>query len=1007
MKKVYGWIAGKPGYKFITTAICLFVVLRPVQAAQYSVFDPQVSHYKIHDGETNTCGPNSETLLYNHMVSAAYYDGEWIALWNAHVNSMESETNNLIYMSTTVGGSLTDWTDAVVAFSDSGQSSNPVDVPYLAGIRQWQPELITVGSELWCFWNITGGGGGANSYSAWFSKKTSSASKWINTKMQFNGNVRPVIDGKTYFVNPAGLPIKMSNGKILVPAVLMEYPSLTNHLFAGICVEADGSSWVLGTPVPTPAPDGYEIAVYEIADGRIMMMMRYAESGGAPSTVMHWAESSDYGQTWSSSDYVGLEMAPAGGSVCEANGRFVANYTDNPDRYGAALFFSRSGDPQSFVPGSCLTGPNYYQIGHPLSVLHSNKLYTVYSQGVQSSSQDYGRHIWMSVSDVPSATNYYIYPRSLQSERPDICEDAVRFDGEQVAPCSAPLSIGNGDLSLGFRVTPRGKGTLIDARSSSPAFLVTLAYEGSDQFGITLDWNGVKYTPSLTFPKGYSSYIGMSIDNGNHIVFCVKNGASGEIDYQTLSMAAQGAVTMASNLKPQFGMAMSSSAVNAYYGLIDDAWVYTRTISTAEQADLAAGTTPSSELFTRLNSDTLETSAFNLKTEEALVDTTYAYNIKRIVGQGSAGIEADAFDFSKGDMVKYDFSYKGNIPASNIILFTLGDAQNPLRVELTSGGLVQVRTASITNTLCTHITNDWNLVSVCAKPDLVDVFCNGGEVVVKDNFNPRAFLGQGYYEQGMSDSPTFLLDINDLSTTVTPFYASSEIYLPFDGTDTGISSLPWKNAGICGQGESPTLVGTLSAPTATIVAGGGVKGDAFDLSSATVLNPANTYLWGNGGSGVTALEASLNGAASLSGSMWIRHPVTPNLSRLFTLGTIQLLLKSTGAISMTIDGANWHDTAAGTIPVGAWKFVAFSYDSEGGTGNLKIFVGDSWTTNLILVGNFTDAAGSLGTNQCLTIGNNILTGSRPYPGKIDEFRFWPNCILSEDDFKTVRDLDLE
>jgi hypothetical protein len=225
-------------------------------------------------------------------------------------------------------------------------------------------------------------------------------------------------------------------------------------------------------------------------------------------------------------------------------------------------------------------------------------------------------------------------------------------------------------------------------------------------------------------------------------------------------------VTMGDGRELWFGHSQLGSITNCY-GLIKDAWVYTRAISNSEQSDLASGTTPSSGLFARLNSSTLGTSTFDVKTKETLEDTTYGDNIKRIRGQGSAGIEVDPFYLNAGDIVTYEFSYKAGSANDDIVLFTVGDADNPLRVELSDAGYIRVRAATGSANVFSHIADAWTDISIEVSKNLVTIRGGGGTVCIPGYYNARAFLGQGYYEEGMSDTMTVLYDLNDLYSQMT------------------------------------------------------------------------------------------------------------------------------------------------------------------------------------------------------------------------------------------------
>ncbi len=110
----------------------------------------------------------------------------------------------------------------------------------------------------------------------------------------------------------------------------------------------------------------------------------------------------------------------------------------------------------------------------------------------------------------------------------------------------------------------------------------------------------------------------------------------------------------------------------------------------------------------------------------------------------------------------------------------------------------------------------------------------------------------------------------------------AKVYLPFEGEDTGIDSMPWQNMGAAGFGESPYEVGEEGVHTPAVTSQG-LKGQAFDGSMMDHLSLENTYRWGepnNPDPVDTALEQGLIGTYSFTVTFWMRVDIVQDQGRI-------------------------------------------------------------------------------------------------------------------------------
>ncbi|MCF7848182.1 MAG: hypothetical protein K9M45_04970 [Kiritimatiellales bacterium] len=153
---------------------------------------------------------------------------------------------------------------------------------------------------------------------------------------------------------------------------------------------------------------------------------------------------------------------------------------------------------------------------------------------------------------------------------------------------------------------------------------------------------------------------------------------------------------------------------------------------------------------------------------EIFEDTAYGTDIKRIRGQGSAAVEVPPFNLAAGDTVHIRFEYKTGTPKTAIVLCTIGDATNPLRVELAADGTIVARdNTGHVHSVAAHQPQVYTPVELAVSKTHAVISVNGTEARFNRSFNPaRFFLGQGYLEKRDPSTQTFLCRISSVKTRV-------------------------------------------------------------------------------------------------------------------------------------------------------------------------------------------------------------------------------------------------
>lgn len=732
----------------------------------YSVYQPEIIPGVVVDTDNNT--PN---LRYNHCASTAFYSNQWYTVWNANTVEAEGQYGQLIYLSTSTD--FTNWTTPEVVFSSSNTCINPLSPDDLGTMMQWQPNLQTVGSELWCTWSENGAD--FDRRGTFFSRLTSPAGKWENHEILLTGEddvarVYPLFDGIYWRCFPTQNPTVLSSGRVLAPVTMRErYGAFdtAQKRDAVIYTDDNGASWTVSELIELPAAPTaqWEPSVYELTNGTVAMVSRRIDKTEIEADeVLLYATSSDSGETWSDHEVISLETLSSRMHVLDTGGRFSMLYNDhrngdtsrskNVDRYNLSLFTSMTGTGTDWIPGISLTH-NLYGVAYPQMYEKDNALYVVTSQGNSRSIHSFV------IDEKPGPALHYIHPRHLANSRPDIRDGMLAFDYKQLVKSKWNMNVGTGNFSMGATIAARDKGTIFDGRAGGKGMVAAIKPVGDEcALSCTIIGPGT-FSTTNTFPWGSEAYIGFSCWNGTTLRLNI-NGTTE--DFPLTSSADL------SNGEPLFfgQIQLTNSALQDYYGLIKDVQLFDRALSDAEHTTLQSGGTISSGQQLHLNASTFDDPAqFTIDPDETFEDTVYGANTKRVRGQGSAAVEVLPHDLNSGNSVLLRFNYKTGIPQTNIVLCTVGDADDALRVELTAEGTIITRDASGTRELAAHQAQVYTDIDILINSGGTTVTANNRSSFIPRPFNPaRFFIGQGYLEDRAPTTQTFLIRVDAVETRV-------------------------------------------------------------------------------------------------------------------------------------------------------------------------------------------------------------------------------------------------
>lgn len=550
---------------------CCFPILSVVSSSasasdrwrSYEVYRPTVTRHAVIDARNHT-------HKYNHCSTIAWFQDRWFCIWGSHEPQSEHAPGQRMVFSTSRDGR--NWTPIERLFSNEKYCENPVRYPEGSG-HQWQPNLGVVDGELWCLWNH---GGSVHDFrnpdgtrrkdlrGLYFSRLGRADGRWVNRRLEWDGQVWPQVDGKYYYMNSTQNLYRLRSGRVLAPVTLRgqkqraaDAPESVSEwwavekLNAVIYTDDLGKTWHLSQGCKTPGFSWiqWEPTVWEQPNGSVMMFARNNTnwSLGHPKPTsgqfLLWSISRDQGQTWTPHRYVPMESICSRMHVAPLDGRGVWELTKPDDdftgrrlimvhndapgaeygwadaRTNLAMFFTRGGgfdfaagnNISAHHPRSCY--PQMWRRGDMLAVSYT----TSYPDA---------RSIYVAlVSPLPKPGRYYLFPRYNdvpRSARPERDGNAWAFHGGQHIAMRKIVDPGKDGFSFGAWVWDRGTGMILDTRGNNGGFTVMM---GSRRTGdkesvprrrptVCMLTKPHVFGPTLSLtPQGAWHYIGLTADN--------------------------------------------------------------------------------------------------------------------------------------------------------------------------------------------------------------------------------------------------------------------------------------------------------------------------------------------------------------------------------------------------------------------------------------------------------------------------------------------------------------
>lgn len=754
---------------------------------QYSVYQPKVEIGYIYDGAKGK-------FKYNHCATAAWYRGRWFALWNANTIPIEGKPGQPVVLATS--SDFKAWTAPSQPFNDPRHCENPVK---LGKGRQWQPNLLVHGDELWCIWGQSSGG----DKGTYFSVLRDPDGKWVNRKLDFGDEM--VIEGVRYDrLFPTQNPIILRSGRVLAPLNVMgprmevkqDVKEWRRRMKRDTVIFTDdgGKTWHLspGTTIAENPWAVWEPTVWECDDGAVRMLARNnnwnpVAKGGDPATrMLTKSVSHDQGSTWSLHEFVPIETISSRMHVLPVDGeRFAMVHNDwhkgkfAADRQNLALFFNRGGG-WDFVPGINVSGRDT-RVAYPQMFIKDDAIHTAYTrQGSPSSMR------WSRVSPLPKRGEYYLFPRSNTPPAPQpwVEDGSLVFAAWQRIETRWQNRAGEGDLSIGMWVKPQRTGVLFDTRG--PGMRGLLFHIIATESGIspvaflsTKEWN---IEPELRAPVGEWCYLGLSIDNRAGQVHFFVNGQT-----DTRPFVPPAPLTSSTGY---FGFKrFEGSRVPGLIGRIRWATVFQgRCLSPAQHRSLfntCAGDFGRTDLPDAVPVPPADCvldpselgwgKSFRMPAERATRAEAVERDGKhclRFNGDASAGIDLDQNRPAQGDVVVLEFAFEldAELAAEDeIVLCTTGGGERPLRVVVHGNdpGTVQVRIDGNCRPVGI-LSGRAAAIHLRISSDACAVAVDGQEPVAVPfaTTDTWLFLGQGYLEGRVPATKSFTVDVASVRSRV-------------------------------------------------------------------------------------------------------------------------------------------------------------------------------------------------------------------------------------------------
>jgi len=469
----------------------------------YRIYNPTVTSQVVVDPYADPAG-----LTYTSNPSIAYYGGKFWAIFDGStIGLYENAPGQKIWLTTSTDGQT--WSTAVQPFRDSAYCNNPV-----GGNLDMQPNLVVVGSELWCLWN------GVDPANPYISKLSSPTGKWQNYRFEFVGEqpymsstisgaatagrtLYPVFDGiSDWLPFMSQNPIILSDGRVTCPFAMPSYSTPSSETTAtsafvravkhnGLLTTSDGTNWTMARIDTSAFGDfcAWEPFVVQNPAGHIYVYSRNLNTTSADEDYLLVAVSFDNGQSFRDSVSSKMLVPSTRGFARKiSSSRWMMTHCDYPAlsgrtansstpfsrRANGALFTSLRGS-NDFIPGTNFSGDDR-SVNYPQFIVGpDDKLHIVYTSGVAVGLSNRRQLKHVTVDDLPSDGYGYVYPRSVNTYNPTTVErpvlksgtpDYLYFNGRSRVESTTSLAASSGVTYTAW-VSNEDGATIMDSRQFS------------------------------------------------------------------------------------------------------------------------------------------------------------------------------------------------------------------------------------------------------------------------------------------------------------------------------------------------------------------------------------------------------------------------------------------------------------------------------------------------------------------------------------------------------------
>lgn len=723
------------------TCWCLLQAAGPWRT--YEVYQPTVRRVFVND-------THAQPLKYNHDSAVMWFGDRWFCLWNANQPPAEGKPGQLNYQSTSRDGVT--WSPPVACFTDPACTDTPIPCP---GGTQWQPNLIVVGGELWAVWSQNSRDQFNGTY---LSRLAAPEGRWTSTRMLFDGEPTPLLDGRRWRIFATQNPCRLRSGRVLAPVTISDDSSTAKDAPAGVdgwwarekrnsvlWTDDLGVTWHCspGAIQPGRSWAQWEPTVWQVPDGRVLMAARNndfrgrQDAGPRPAEMLLQSESTDGGETWTPHRYVPLQTVASRMHVLPLDGdRYVMVHNDWPagsfvsDRQNLALFFTR-GAGFDFVAGPGLTGLEPV-VAYPQMAVHDGRMLISYSQG-----RAYRSIKVVSLEPLPAPDRYYLFPRSNTpgSPRPGIESGGLVFRGDQQLTSRQKLVVPDTGYTVVAEVRGQDGGTILDSRPGHVPGGVLFGLLGRQPF-VYLHTAENNIAAPLELPDDDWHTIAATVDrDARQVIF--------RIDDQTavVKLTERPSRTFAGETARIGAKRFERSGVQPLNADLRRVAVYDTPLSADQQ--LAPPKPPVLQLDAADRAALARDFEFPPDTGHGVEYLTDRPARLRLRGLGSAGIDLDDNERARGEQVEFELRCRPLSPVRQTVL-TIGDANQPVRLVAIDGQL-RLEAEGESKLLGPAPVDTWTAISLTTGGDQTTARSGATTVVVTHRPEGTwAYLGEGY-----------------------------------------------------------------------------------------------------------------------------------------------------------------------------------------------------------------------------------------------------------------------